>query len=293
MFKISIILAHSVIVLAALNSAHASYPTIREGSTGEAVEFLQRTLNAKFWLELDVDSNFGSATKQAVIDFQTSRGLGADGIVGPSTWAALFANRPTIRSGDRGPDVRFLQFALNDLLALPTPIGTDGIFGAGTENQVKELQRRGGVGDDGIVGQDTWKLVEGVFPDSWTERTYFSIRKQPGTAASNPPIGKLTGERFPVDVFKFEVANDIQWYQVRFKESVSAAVPRGTVAWLGSETVKPVAKWSFFKAQLTSWEAQNEALRARARVTLLRQICLLYTSPSPRDQRGSRMPSSA
>ena len=24
-----------------------------------------------------------------------------------------------------------------------------------------------------------------------------------------------------------------------------------------------------------------------------RQICLLYTSPSPRDQRGSRMPSSA
>ena len=25
----------------------------------------------------------------------------------------------------------------------------------------------------------------------------------------------------------------------------------------------------------------------------LRMICLLYTSPSPRDQRGSRMPSSA
>ena len=27
--------------------------------------------------------------------------------------------------------------------------------------------------------------------------------------------------------------------------------------------------------------------------TLLAQCCLLYTSPSPRDQRGSRMPSSA
>ena len=25
----------------------------------------------------------------------------------------------------------------------------------------------------------------------------------------------------------------------------------------------------------------------------LREVCLLYTSPSPRDQRGSRMPSSA
>ena len=28
-------------------------------------------------------------------------------------------------------------------------------------------------------------------------------------------------------------------------------------------------------------------------VTAYRQLCLLYTSPSPRDQRGSRMPSSA
>ena len=27
--------------------------------------------------------------------------------------------------------------------------------------------------------------------------------------------------------------------------------------------------------------------------TILTKICLLYTSPSPRDQRGSRMPSSA
>ena len=26
---------------------------------------------------------------------------------------------------------------------------------------------------------------------------------------------------------------------------------------------------------------------------IMRQVCLLYTSPSPRDQRGSRMPSSA
>ena len=37
-----------------------------------------------------------------------------------------------------------------------------------------------------------------------------------------------------------------------------------------------------------------EALRAAQRPFLLkREACLLYTSPSPRDQRGSRMPSSA
>ena len=34
-------------------------------------------------------------------------------------------------------------------------------------------------------------------------------------------------------------------------------------------------------------------LTARERIKLLLDSCLLYTSPSPRDQRGSRMPSSA
>ena len=33
--------------------------------------------------------------------------------------------------------------------------------------------------------------------------------------------------------------------------------------------------------------------RARLRMTTLYQVCLLYTSPSPRDKRQSRMPSSA
>ena len=34
-------------------------------------------------------------------------------------------------------------------------------------------------------------------------------------------------------------------------------------------------------------------LKARALAHILEDCCLLYTSPSPRDQRGSRMPSSA
>ena len=35
------------------------------------------------------------------------------------------------------------------------------------------------------------------------------------------------------------------------------------------------------------WEGYVEGIRAQI------EVCLLYTSPSPRDQRGSRMPSSA
>ena len=33
--------------------------------------------------------------------------------------------------------------------------------------------------------------------------------------------------------------------------------------------------------------------RGRSVIDILHKSCLLYTSPSPRDQRGSRMPSSA
>ena len=39
--------------------------------------------------------------------------------------------------------------------------------------------------------------------------------------------------------------------------------------------------------------ATAQALAQAAEQTLKTQLCLLYTSPSPRDQRGSRMPSSA
>ena len=40
-------------------------------------------------------------------------------------------------------------------------------------------------------------------------------------------------------------------------------------------------------------QAEREAIMATTAAAMQRAACLLYTSPSPRDQRGSRMPSSA
>ena len=61
-----------------------------------------------------------------------------------------------------------------------------------------------------------------------------------------------------------------------------------------------------FEAMLTGWERQQRSrmlgdATVRARDRLVRRFtefaesypCLLYTSPSPRDKRQSRMPSSA
>ena len=46
------------------------------------------------------------------------------------------------------------------------------------------------------------------------------------------------------------------------------------------------------RLQLDSWEDKSTGQK-RSKLKVVGEGCLLYTSPSPRDQRGSRMPSSA
>ena len=67
-----------------------------------------------------------------------------------------------------------------------------------------------------------------------------------------------------------------------------------------SEIMKPalivLSGWLLAQRELFPrgpWTLISFALYALVVVLLLLQPCLLYTSPSPRDQRGSRMPSSA
>lgn len=69
---------------------------IREGSTGNSVSEAQCRLNGH-GASLEVDGKFGAATDKAVRNFQSARGLAADGVVGPDTWAALTSDS----GGDR------------------------------------------------------------------------------------------------------------------------------------------------------------------------------------------------
>ncbi|MFP5368405.1 MAG: RICIN domain-containing protein, partial [Actinomycetes bacterium] len=61
---------------------------LRQGSGGGCVGHLQNHLN-DYGYGLVVDNDFGPATDNAVRSFQSSRGLDADGVVGPATWDAL------------------------------------------------------------------------------------------------------------------------------------------------------------------------------------------------------------
>lgn len=73
--------------------ARGDKPTLRNGSTGVAVRRLQRSLTAALKRTVGIDGQFGSITEQAVRDYQSSRSLGADGIVGNLTWTALQAGK--------------------------------------------------------------------------------------------------------------------------------------------------------------------------------------------------------
>ncbi|MFI5769568.1 peptidoglycan-binding protein [Streptomyces sp. NPDC051658] len=76
----------------ALLSAGAT-PSLQQGASGDGVKRLQRSLTAALGSTVGVDGSFGPATVSAVRGYQTSRGLTADGVVGPDTWAALQTGR--------------------------------------------------------------------------------------------------------------------------------------------------------------------------------------------------------
>jgi predicted chitinase len=84
--------AESVAAPPADSGQAQDYPgtVLRQGSSGEAVRTMQQRLS-DLGNSLSVDGNFGPGTKAAVVAFQGSKGLTADGAVGPATWAALWA----------------------------------------------------------------------------------------------------------------------------------------------------------------------------------------------------------
>ena len=70
----------------------AGYPLIRRGSISTYVLIAQDDLNTLGFRTGGLDGIFGSATEQAVRNYQRSRGLPVDGIIGCNTWRSLQEN---------------------------------------------------------------------------------------------------------------------------------------------------------------------------------------------------------
>lgn len=143
------------------------WPVVRSGSGEHPTKTIQHLLRARGH-SVVVDGEFGANTTAAVKAFQTSRGLAADGIVGPLTWAALVVQ---VKSGSHGDAVRGVQeeFQFRNLSGDPNiGVQIDGVFGPETDAAVRGFQQAlsldiPSVTVDGIVGPVTWQaLVSGM-----------------------------------------------------------------------------------------------------------------------------------
>lgn len=67
----------------------AGCPTLRKGASGNITKLLQEKLVKLGYNTNGVDGIFGSGTYSAVREFQKTRGLSVDGIVGQNTWRKL------------------------------------------------------------------------------------------------------------------------------------------------------------------------------------------------------------
>lgn len=167
------------------------YPgmTLQQGSSGENVRRIQTALNnisAQYpSIPLLVeDGIFGTATTTAVRAFQRQFGLTVDGIVGVLTWNKIFEVSALIdtgeeageemppypgtllRNGSRGNAVRLMQERLKSIsIYYPVipDITADGIFGPATQAAVIAFQQMMGIAADGIIGQQTWELINTVY----------------------------------------------------------------------------------------------------------------------------------
>lgn len=92
--------------------ASTSMPVLQKGAKGDAVKQLQERLN-ELGASLEIDGSFGPATLAAVKDFQASRGLDADGSVGPLTWEKLLEEPET---SEKQPETAFqVRVDIDDL----------------------------------------------------------------------------------------------------------------------------------------------------------------------------------
>lgn len=171
-----------------------TYPgfLLRLGSQGIYVTEAQYYLNVISYYNsavprISYDGVFGNATRNAVIAYQRSYGLTADGVIGPATWASIYRTFSDIRlnqgpvrrrnailpptsyplqPGQDGTDIINLQFMLNyisEFYNRITPFEITGVYNTETAYAVAEFQREFDLDVTGIVDERTWTTIFEIY----------------------------------------------------------------------------------------------------------------------------------
>ena len=113
MSKAMRIFALSMILMCWFSVAGAS--AFRVGDQGSDVAEIQGQL-ASLGYDVAADGDYGPATAEAVKAFQVTQGLSADGLVGPSTYAALLGkSMPEVSRGTNYISRRVVSESMNYL----------------------------------------------------------------------------------------------------------------------------------------------------------------------------------
>ena len=153
---------------------------VKRGMSGTSVRVIQRALG------VHATGRFGPVTQAAVLRFQRTHRLHADGVVGPQTWRAIAGPSPrpgpapgpkraapaspatpyrrqiavlqrnshhVLRMSSRGPAVETVQRVLR--------LRVDGSYGPQTSLAVAHWQHANQLPPDGVVGPATWhRLIQ-------------------------------------------------------------------------------------------------------------------------------------
>ncbi len=124
---------------------NSPFGILKIGSYGQYVTYLQYALHILCFRVNGFDGIFGDGTYYAVMNYQNSRQLYADGVVGQATWNQITSEIYTIQSQLKNNG--FYQGKI------------DGIAGINTYNAIINFQRANNLTPDGMVGNSTFNKL--------------------------------------------------------------------------------------------------------------------------------------
>jgi peptidoglycan hydrolase-like protein with peptidoglycan-binding domain len=138
---------------------------LRRGSQGSAVVALQSRLREFGFYRGASDGIFGPGTEAAVIQFQRSRGLFADGVAGTQVLQALNSSVPSqpsypvagLSRDSSGAAVEALQRRLRDLGYFNATV--TGYYGSVTQDAVTRFQQTNGLQPTGVADGQTLSVL--------------------------------------------------------------------------------------------------------------------------------------
>ena len=156
--------------------------TLRLDSRSAEVTSLKKRLQQLGYFKGRINDYFGSYTENVVKQFQKDKGLTPDGIVGAKTQQKIDEaikrlkrkppskdiplrycaknNCPTLRAGDKGRYVKYLQTRLRHWGYFTSK--PNGNYDSRTVEAVRRFQQDRGMYADGVVGPQTWWEIEKV-----------------------------------------------------------------------------------------------------------------------------------